>query len=76
MARRDTHTLAWIAFSCLLFAVAVAMAALGMGWLPLDLWVRGYLAMAALLLVHSSVSLTRTLRDRHEADASVAQGVR
>ena len=46
------------------------MAALGIAYLPLGLWERGYLAMAALFLVHASVSLTKTLRDRHEAESS------
>ncbi len=68
MPRQDTHTPAWIAFSYLSFCTAVVMAALGIAYLPLGLWERGYLAMAALLLVHASVSLTKTLRDRHEAE--------
>ncbi len=75
MTQRDTHTPAWIAFSYLSFCAAAAMAALGIAYLPLGIWERGYLAMAALLLVHSSVSLTKTLRDRHEA-AALAHGVR
>ena len=70
MPRRDTHTPAWIAFSYLSFCTAAVMAALGIAYLPLGLWERGYLAMAALFLVHASVSLTKTLRDRHEADTA------
>ncbi len=79
MPRRDTHTPAWIAFSYISFCTAAVMAALGIAYLPLGLWERGYLAMAALFLVHASVSLTKTLRDRHEADAattSALEGVR
>ena len=77
MPRRDAHTPAWIAFSYVSFCVAVAMAALGIAYLPLGPWERGYLGMAALLLVHASVSLTKTLRDRHEAeDTARAEGVR
>ena len=68
MPRRDAHTPAWIAFSYASFCVAATMAALGIAYLPLGLWERGYLAMAALFLVHASVSLT--LRDRHEADTA------
>lgn len=72
MQRRDAHTPAWIAFSYASFCTAAAMAALGIAYLPLGPWERGYLAMAALFLVHASVSLTKTLRDRHEADAAAA----
>ena len=68
MPRRDAHTPAWIAFSYLFFCTATVMAALGIAYLPLGLWERGTLAMAALFLVHASLSLTRTLRDRHEAE--------
>ena len=70
MARHDTQTPAWITFSYVSFCTAVTMAALGIVYLPLDLWMRGYLGMAALFLVHASISLTKTLRDRHEADRS------
>ncbi|MGI4801195.1 MAG: YiaA/YiaB family inner membrane protein [Janthinobacterium lividum] len=72
MARHDTQTPAWITFSYISFCTAVSMAALGIIYLPLDLWMRGYLAMAALFLVHASISLTKTLRDRHEADRPAA----
>ena len=68
MARHDTHTPAWNTFSDVFFCTAVSMVTLGIVYLPLDLWMRGYVAMAALFLVHASISLTKTLRHRHEAD--------
>ena len=68
MVRRSDDTPAWIAFSYMSFCIAASMATLGIIYLPLDLWMRGYLAMAALFLVHASISLTKTLRDRHEAE--------
>ena len=67
MVQRDASTSAWIAFSYVSFCTA-GMATLGIVYLPLDLWMRGYLAIAAVLLVHASVSLTKTLRDRHEVE--------
>ncbi len=70
MPRRDAHTPAWIGFSDVSFCVAAAMAALGIAYLPLGPRERDSLGMAALLLVHASVSLTKTLRDRHEADTA------
>lgn len=74
MARPDTHTPAWVAFTYLSFCAAAVMAALGIVYLPLGLWERGYLAMSLVFLVHASVSLTKTLRDRHEAEQ--AEGAR
>ena len=43
------------------------MAAAGILFLPLDLWAKGYLAMGALMLTQSGITLTKTLRDNHEA---------
>ena len=46
-------------------------------FLPPGRWERGSLGTAALLLVHASVSLTRTPRDRREAgDAAAARAER
>ena len=74
MAQREPSSPAWVAFSTMSFLVAAGMAVLGVACLPLDLWVRGYLAMAFLLLVHSAVSLSKTLRDRHEARVAGQEG--
>ena len=68
MSRRDTHTPAWLAFTYMSFCAAAVMAALGIVYLPLGPWERGYMGMAAVFLVHASVSLTKTLRDRFEAE--------
>ena len=43
------------------------MVAAGILFLPLDLWAKGYLAMGALMLTQSCITLTKTLRDNHEA---------
>ena len=70
MTGRDSHSPAWNAFTCLSFAAAVTMAVLGICYLPLGIWERGYMGIAALFLVHSSISLTKTLGDRYEADVA------
>lgn len=33
----------------------------------MDLWVKGYMAMAVLFSIGSSFTLSKTLRDQHEA---------
>jgi hypothetical protein len=43
------------------------MVAAGILFLPLDLWAKGYLAMGVIMLVQSCITLTKTLRDNHEA---------
>jgi hypothetical protein len=36
-----------------------------------DLWIRGYLAMGLFFTVSSTVTLSKTLRDRHESERLV-----
>jgi hypothetical protein len=40
---------------------------LGIFYLPLDWWSRGYLAMGVLMLIQSCVTMSKTARDQHEA---------
>ena len=43
------------------------MVGMGIFFLPLDWWSRGYLAMGVIALVQSCVTMTKTIRDQHEA---------
>lgn len=61
------HTAAWVSFSYGSFLAAAGLVALGLMFLPLDWWVKGYLAMGVVMLVQSTVTLSKTLRDNHEA---------
>ena len=60
------HSGAWVAFTYASFAGAAFMVALGVFFLPLDLWSKGYLAMGIIMLVQSCVTMTKTVRDMHE----------
>ncbi len=60
------HSGAWAGFTYVSFAASVAMVALGILFLPVDLAVRGYMAIGMLMLVQSSITVTKTVRDRHE----------
>jgi len=62
------HTSAWVSFSYLSFGFAVVMLAIGLYMMPLSLWGKGYLSMGMIMLVHTTVSITKTLRDKEEAD--------
>ena len=61
------HTGAWVTFTYASFCGAAFMVAAGVFFLPLDLWVKGYLAMGIIMLVQSCVTLTKTVRDMHES---------
>lgn len=68
MRRGDVHTPAWIGFCYLSALAALVMTVLGLAYLPLGWWERGYLAMAIVLLLQAAVTLTKTLRDRYESE--------
>jgi hypothetical protein len=61
------HSQAWVTFTYASFLVSLAMVAIGVIFMPLDLWMEGFSAMAVLLLAHSRIAVTKTVRDNQEA---------
>ncbi|MDI2130002.1 YiaA/YiaB family inner membrane protein [Yinghuangia seranimata] len=57
---------AWISF-----AVSMAAVGIGIAYLPVSAWVRGFFAVGALYLVTSSFTLAKVIRDRQETEAVV-----
>lgn len=49
------------------FVISLVMTIGGIYWLPVDLWMRGYLGMGVLFTVSSCFALAKTVRDRHES---------
>jgi hypothetical protein len=64
-APKDTN--AWKMFTMVSFAVAAAMMAGGIYFLEASFAAKGFYAMAAIMLVHTAVTITKTLRDAEEA---------
>ena len=62
----QSHSAAWVTFTYISFGASLAMVFFGIYFLPLDLWVKGYLLMGAAMLVQSSITMTKTMRDVHE----------
>lgn len=62
------HSSAWVSFSYLSFGTAAVMLAIGLYLMPLDLWGKGYLAMGILMLVQTTVNITKTIRDNAESE--------
>ena len=60
-------TAAWIFQVWASFVLAMAASILGILYLPVDNWVRGYMTMAMLFTVGSSFTLAKTVRHNHEA---------
>ncbi len=67
MTPQMPHTASWKTFTIVSFALALGMLALGIYALPADLWVKGYLAMAAVFAIGSTFTLAKTQRDEYEA---------
>ena len=61
------HSGGWVTFTYVSFSASAFMVAIGVFFLPLDLWIKGYLAMGIIMLVQSCVTLTKTIRDMHES---------
>ena len=59
---------AWRYFVILSFVASVGATSLGVLILPVDLWVKGYMAMGLYFTIASTVMLSKTLRDAFEAD--------
>jgi hypothetical protein len=51
------------------FGVAVVAVATGIAYLPVDRWVRGFLAIGLLYVVTSSFTLAKCVRDQQEVNA-------
>jgi hypothetical protein len=67
------HSAAWVFQTQAAFAVSLASLGLGIAYLPVGPWERAFLALAALFSVSSAISLSKTLRDQHEARNVVAR---
>ncbi len=62
------HSNNWTIFTMISFGVAAGMMAIGIYNLEASFSAKGFYVMASIMLVHTSVTLTKTLRDRDEAD--------
>jgi hypothetical protein len=60
------HSGAWVAFTYASFLGAFLMVALGILFMPVDIWMKGYFAMGVIMLVQSCITATKTVRDVHE----------
>ena len=61
------NTAAWTAFTYINFGVAALMMAGGIWFMDASFTAKGFYAMAALMLVSSTIILTKSLRDNEES---------
>ena len=67
------HSQSWIVFTYVSFVAALAMVVGGIRMMPLDLPMKGYLAMGVVMLIQSCITLTKTIRDNDEASKLVSR---
>ncbi len=58
---------AWRFFVQISFAVSLVLMSVGIWELPVNIWIRGFLGMGLFFTVSSSIVLSKTMRDDHEA---------
>ncbi|ABW29204.1 MULTISPECIES: YiaA/YiaB family inner membrane protein [Acaryochloris] len=61
------HTSAWIAQTWISFTVSIAATAIGIVYMPVNPWMKGYLGMGTLFSIGSTISLSKTIRDVEES---------
>lgn len=62
-----THSSAWITFTYGNVAISLALTLGGLFYLPLDFWIKGYMLMGLTMLVSSTITATKTVRDIQES---------
>lgn len=60
------NTTAFFAQAAISFGVAAVAVGIGITYLPVDRWTRGFLAIGCLFLVSSSFTLAKCVRDHQE----------
>ena len=61
------HSSAWIIQTWLSFALSVSAMSMGILYLPVDNWTKGYMGMGLFFTIGSTISLSKTTRDIHES---------
>ncbi len=61
----------WTSFIWISFVTSIVLMLVGIFFLPVDWWIRGYLYMGTLFLTASTLTLSKSLRDRHEYERLV-----
>lgn len=70
---RQKDTNAWILQCWVSFILATSTTAIGIVYLPVDIWVKGFVGMGLTFSVGSSFTLAKTIRDNNEATRLTAR---
>jgi hypothetical protein len=67
------HSPAWIFQTWAAFIISISATTIGITYLPVDGWVKGYLGMGFAFSIGSTISMTKTTRDEYEAKKLAAR---
>jgi hypothetical protein len=67
----ERPTDAWVSFSYVSLGASILMVGGGIFALPLDWWIRAYFAMGMVMVVQSCFTLSKNIRDVHEANRMI-----
>ncbi|MGR3275184.1 YiaA/YiaB family inner membrane protein [Acaryochloris marina NIES-2412] len=67
------HTSAWIAQTWISFTVSIAATGIGIIYMPVNTWMKGYLGMGTLFSIGSTISLSKTIRDVEESKRVISR---
>ena len=69
----QSHSQAWIVQAWASFIIATAAMTIGIIYLPVNGWIKGYLGVGLAFTLGSTMTLTKTVRDEHEAKRLIAK---
>ncbi len=64
--KNQDHSSAWVFQTWLSFIFSLSATTIGIIYLPVDTWTKGFMGMGLAFSVGSTISLTKTQRDIHE----------
>jgi len=64
----NSSSSAWDFFVKVAFAIAIGATLMGIYLIPGELVVKGYFLISSLFLVFATITMSKTMRDKHESD--------
>jgi hypothetical protein len=71
--RTENHSNAWVIQVWISFILSISATTMGIMYLPVDNWIKGYLGMGLFFTVASTTSLSKTVRDLHESQRIISR---
>ena len=67
MNETANHSGAWVSFTYANMFASLALTLGGLFFLPIDLWIKGYMLMGIAMVTTSTIILSKTIRDVQES---------